>query len=174
MNPEWNPRKEQYVFSAEDGLDWAEYVRLEIFDARNAATAVQEERVGAIFIPIVDITSRPEEKTYRITTSKLLASYLKNSSLGEITVRIQKVQDIDTSFQRTLALSSWLQRSTIYNTYWFTKCIPAGDLDKTEDELSLSEENFVLAPLYVGLVLKDLNHLGKHNEGICINETTIQ
>jgi hypothetical protein len=177
LNPEWNPKanesdpnwyskhplKEEYRFVAEDGLDWAEYVRLEVWDARNAANATLEERIGAIFIPIVDFPLHEEERTYRITSSKPLASYLRNVSLGEITVRIQRIQEIDDSFNRNLTINSWLLRSTIYNTYWFTRCIPAGDVDKSGAELS--EETFVLAPLYSGLVMKDLDHIEKHSVG---------
>ena len=180
LNPKWNlseeelnaqdkskppPKtKEEYLFYAEHGYWWAEYVRLEIFDTRNAVGQL-EERIGAIFIPLSDFPLNEVEKVYKITSAKQVPAYLKNSGLGSITVRIEKIHVIEDSFDKIVHLDTVLNVTSIYNTMWFSRCISSGALDRPGDSIGAYEETFGCYPGFSGLVLKDLDHVHKKSEG---------
>ena len=64
LNPLWNAYDESgnqtkcskdaiFYLAAEDGLQWAEFVRLELFDARNAASALQEEVAFSCYVHLL-------------------------------------------------------------------------------------------------------------------------
>ena len=119
LNPVWNDEDSDIVsedtvfhFTAENGMEWADFVRLEIIDARNAASALQEEKIGAIFIPLADFHFGAKNKTYRITSTKPLPKYLLDAGgLGTVTVRIEKENNLMTQPSRRLNLNSTLKVS---------------------------------------------------------------
>ena len=162
LDPVWctedNDEDAGYVFKfdAESGAATAEFVRLDVIDCRNAANDALAEKLGVVYVPVVDFSVSEIEKTYHITSHKQVPAYLKHSSLGTLTVKIKRLVCIQENLTKHLSVRSTLHSSAIYDSMWYTQAIPSGCVHKPQEECSALDEHLLLCASYSGIVLKDL------------------
>ena len=159
---QWNESTDstEFTLTATDGIGLADFVRLDLIDNRNHSLPGFEEHLGSVFIPIFDFSLSETECTYQITAYDGLPAYLKSTELGTLTVRIQKIQNFAMSPDVSLDIGACLTKVNIFDTFWYTRCISAGDTDRPETEQISIEENFGFCPNYDGFVLKKIPESG--------------
>lgn len=152
-NPDWNCSA---VFKAQDGFENAAFLRIEVCLDDFTTNFI----VGTCFIPLELFRSKAKEYTFPMTRYKNTAvhfrdAYIQNG-LGETTFRIHRIEE-DGNSPATVALRTTLVESNIYNTRWFSECLPAGTVNS--DSLKDVEEFSVMAT-QEGL---EMISTGKHN-----------
>ena len=144
-NPEWN---ESIKVTEKEGLEWATYIRVEVFDVNRDKDA--GGRLGAAFIPIDNLpTDAPLEKEYKITPHRSAENFVRwhelmdtDYGLGTVTVRCQRVLCRSTEPNGSVTVRSQLREVGTLDNFWSAKSVLAGSLllnesDKLVEECSI-------------------------------------
>lgn len=142
----------EFSFTGLNGLETAEFIRMDLMDNRRGIPGV-EEYLGTAFIPIGDFLIKESEISYPLSVFGNLPSYMNPSDMGMITVRTQMIQNFAPLPHFSIIFESWLKKLSVFDTLWSCRCISTGDLDKPEAEVVLLEEKFSLFPVLNGIAL---------------------
>jgi hypothetical protein len=151
-NLEW--KEEDFVLLAEHGIEWAQYIRVQLLHGHVLAGQKQglgATSLGAIFIPFVDFSNTPKTQTFPLcnkNTGELVG--------GEVMVSFRRIQDeIDDAPKATLMCS--LEEDDTVS--WATQAILAGGAE----EKQTPHEDFSLCPSFQGLHLSRFSTLESQN-----------
>jgi hypothetical protein len=110
----------------------AEHVRIEIF----VEYFTSNTSIGAIFIPFHYFQNKGCEYSFPVvkfrqsntllSASSVLTPSLNNSGLGELSVRVNRVEE-DSSSRCKIRLRTTLRESHLFNTLWYGECLLAGE-----------------------------------------------
>lgn len=159
-NPIWN---ETVNVTESEGLEWATYIRIEVFDLNKP----KEEggRLGAAFIPIDTIpTEAANVKDYPLTPHRSPESYVRwhrmagtEYGMGSVTVRCQRKLYRTAESNGSVIIRSQLREVGTLDTFWRAKSVLSGSLFIV-DSVKITEECNVFASLdglYVDVVTKN-------------------
>lgn len=116
------------IFRAKDGMEHAEYVRIELVmeDVRHFMI------LGTAFIPLNFFQLTPMQYSFPLTRFKQTAVHPRPAAvaqpLGEVTVCIQRIEEMSDS-EAMIAIRPSLYECNIFNTRWYVECALAGSID---------------------------------------------
>ena len=107
------------IFQAKDGIEHAEFVRVEIVLEDLTATAL----LGAALIPLEYFQLKQQTFTFPLARCHRVAmtprpEYVRHP-LGELTVTLHRIEELDES-RATMAVRPLLTEVNIFNTRWMT------------------------------------------------------
>lgn len=130
-DPEWN---ETISITEKEGLEWAAYIRIEVFDVNKDKD--NGGRLGAAFIPIDAIpTSAPITKEFKLTPHRSIENFIRwhqvmdaDYGLGVVTVQCQRVLARTIESNGSVILRSQLREVGCLDSFWAARSILAGSL----------------------------------------------
>ena len=143
-----------FILHAKEGIDWARFVRLELYYSNTGNITSKEEFVGAVFIPLDHFGDNFVEEMYYLShdediSGNVAQRVLENTNnCGSLKVKIRRVTDyVDSNI--LLHLRSVLVDSDPYTTMYPADCILAGCLEKDGNNV----ESCSLSPAYDNLMM---------------------